>query len=131
MQVVSPRDIEELLPADLDAIFPDSRVFGTPPPDDLKAGDVMVTRVGGSPLTHSTHEHDLSVDVWASRPAKAAALADRVCGVIASLPLRETLTEYKTARVMAPYYNPDPNRPNLPRYTFTATVTVRGDNIEF
>ena len=61
-------------------------------------------------------------------PAAAMALADRVQGVVASLPLRESASgaTWTTSDPMLPYPNPDPHRPLVPRATFRATVGARG-----
>ena len=129
MQVVAPVDVEDALRADLGAILTLMRCYA-PPPHDVRPRDLMVTRTGGAPATPVTHEHDVSVDVWAETEADAMMLADAACGVVNSLPLRGTATEWKSARALTPYLNPDPDRPTLPRATFTATLTCRGTSIE-
>ena len=128
MQVVAPIDVEDALRADLSALLPGMRCYA-PPPHDVAAGDLMVTRTGGAPSTAVTHEHDVSVDVWAATDADAMAMADEACGAVASLPLRDTSVEWKAVRAMVPYPNPDPDRPLLSRATFTATLTCRGNPI--
>ena len=129
MQVVAPIDVEDALRLDLSALLPAMRCYA-PPATDVRPRDLMVTRTGGAPASAVTHEHDVSIDVWASSDAEAVSLADAACGVVGSLQLRETATEWKGARTMTPYLNPDPDRPLLSRATFTATLTCRGSSIE-
>ena len=132
MQVVTPIDVEDALRRDLAAILPAHRCFAPPAPDDLKAGDVMVTALGGTAVTHAVIAHDVAVDCWGHDEAEAAQVAATVSGAIGSLPLLDgTETEWKTARANAPYVNPDPKRPTLPRYSFNAEVSARGRNIDF
>ena len=131
MQVVMPVDIEYALASDLTSLLPNNRIFAPPPRDDLKSGDILITRLGGAPVTPVTHVHDISIDVWGKTEARACALANKVCGIVSSLPFRTLSIDYKSATANMPYANPDPKRPNLPRYTFTASVTVRGENINF
>lgn len=132
MQLVAPIDIEDALRTDIGAVCASLQMtvkcFAPPPPDDLSAGSLMVTSVGGASATEVSNEHDVSIDVWAKTPADAMELACKAAGIVASLPLRESASrQYKTAEVNAlPYLNPDPNRPLLPRATFRATVGVRG-----
>ena len=128
MQLVKPIDIEDALRVDLAAILGSSyKCFAPPQPDDLTAGSVMVTALGGASNGEVSNEHDVSIDCWASTEAAAVTLGNTVAGYVASLPMRATTTPYKGAYINAlPYINPDPTRPLLPRVTFRATVTVRG-----
>lgn len=126
MQIVDPIDVEDAARADLADMLAEARCFAPPAPDDLAAGDVMVTSLGGPPLTEVVHEYDLSVDVWGATEAEAAMLAAAAAGAIGALPLLGAHAAWKTARASAPYINPDPKRPTLPRYTFAATVAARG-----
>lgn len=130
MQLTAPIDIEDALRIDLTALDGGARYFAPPAPDDLDADCVQVMSVGGAPQTDVSNEYDVRVDCWASTEAAAIALADRVAGIIATLPLRETRSTYTTAELNAtPYLNPDPNRPTLPRASFRAVLGVRGSTI--
>lgn len=131
MQVVEPIDVEDALRVEIAAAITGIVACAPPAPDDLAPGTVCVTRLGGGPQTPVSHEHDVSVDVWAATDAAAMALADSVQGVIATLPLRESASgaTWTSSDPMIPYPNPDPHRPTVPRATFRATVGARGVTI--
>ena len=130
MQIVEPIDIEDALRVDLAEIMPDVSFHATPAPGDLKPDSVAFMMVGGGAASPVSHEYDISVDAWAETPGKAMALALHVQGVISSLPARSFASgrDYKTAAANLPYNNPDPNRPLIPRCSFSATVCLRGNN---
>lgn len=128
--MVAPIDIEDALRIDLAALDEGPRYFAPPAPDDLSADCVQIMSVGGAAQTDVSNEHDVRVDCWAATDAAAIALANRVAGIIATLPLQDTGRAYSTAELNAlPYINPDPNRPTLPRASFRAVVGVRGTAI--
>lgn len=130
MQVVSPIDIEDALRIDLSS-FSDARFFAPPIPPDLSANDVLIERVGGGRVSGASHEYDVSIDCYASDEAEAAELSNAVHGILVSLPLRETSTQYSDVRANLPYANFDPRAPQLARQTFRATVICPGNRIEF
>ena len=130
MQVVSPIDIEDALRIDLSSVPSGFRFFAPPIPPDLKSGDVLVTRVGGARATGASHEHDVSIDCYADDDALAVELSNAVCGLVSSLPLRETSTQYSAATAGIPYSNPAPRRPDLARQTFRATLTCPGTRLD-
>lgn len=129
MQVVSPIDIEDALRIDLAAIIDDVRFFAPPIPPDLKANDVLIERVGGGRATGASHEYDVSIDCYAADDADAVSLSDAVHGVLVSLPLRDTSTQYSAANANTPYANYDPRAPQLARQTFRATVICPGNRL--
>lgn len=131
MQVVTPIDIEDALRIDLSALDGNHRYFAPPIPPDLKAGDVLIERVGGARVCPASHEYDVSVDCYAADDADAVTLSNAVQGLITSLPLRDTSTQYSNANAGTPYANHDPRAPQLARQTFRATVTCPGNRIEF
>lgn len=135
MQVVSPIDIEDALRIDLnainDAVYNDARFFAPPIPPDLKAGDVLIERVGGARVCPASHEYDVSVDCYAENDADAVEMANYVQGLLTSLPLRDTSQQYSNATAGIPYANFDPRAPQLARQTFRATVTCPGTRINF
>lgn len=131
MQVVKPIDVEDALRIDLQALMPNARCFAQPAPPDIKPGDVMVTALGGSPASAATSVYDVSIDCWGADEGYAVDLANIAAGYVSSLPLRDTATEWKTARTNPPYINPDPKRPGIPRATFSASVIARGNSIDF
>lgn len=129
MQLVSPIDIEDALRTDLAALYSDARFFAPPIPPDLKAGDVLIERVGGARVSGASHEYDVSVDCYAANDAAAVALSDVVHGLLVSLPLRDTSTQYSAANANTPYSNYDPRAPQLARQTFRATVICPGNRL--
>lgn len=133
MQVVSPIDIEDALRIDLGELMPtmgdEAVAYCAPPaPDVLTPLAVCVTCLGGGQQSVVSHEYDLSVDCWADSYEEAVRLANKVQGIVSSLPYRTTASgrQYATADAMVPYLNPDPRRPLLPRATFRSTVGIRG-----
>ena len=131
MQLASPIDIEDALRIDLAALLDDCRVFAPPIPADLRAHDVLIERVGGARVSGVSHEHDVSIDCYAADDADAVILANRVHGIISSLPLRDTSTQYSAATANLPYMNHDPRSPQLSRCTFRATLITPGNRITF
>lgn len=131
MQVVSTIDIEDKLRSDLASIDQTHRYLATPIPPDLKAGDVVITSVGGSRVSGASDDYDVSVDCYASTYGDAVALANEVHGLIVSLPLRSTSTQYSNATASLPYQNFDPRAATLARYTFRATLTCPGLRLTF
>ena len=133
MQITKPNDIEDCLRSDIGAIL--TRLgynvicFAPPAPDDVKPDSVCFTSTGGVPVAPVAYSHGVSVDCWASTDAEAMQLANDVCGIIGALTFYETEGVYPYTEVNMPYLNPDPNRPLLPRATFNANVTLRGESI--
>ena len=128
MQIVDPIDIEDALRSDMAELLPDIAFHATPAPNDIEADSVAFMAVGGGAASPVSHEYDLGIDAWAETPGQAMALALRVQGLISSLPVRTFSSgrDYKTATANLPYNNPDPNRPLIPRCSFSATVGLRG-----
>ncbi len=131
MQVVSPIDIEDALYIDLSSLMNGVRFFAPPVPPDLAANDVLIERVGGGRVSGASHEYDVSIDCYADTDESAVELANAIHGLIVSLPLRETSTQYSNANANAPYANFDPRAPQLSRQTFRATVICPGNRINF
>ena len=131
MQVVTPIDIEDALRTDLTAIESGFRFFAPPIPPDLQAGDVLITRVGGARVSGASHDHDVSIDCYAADDASAVEMADDMHGLVVSLPLRNTATQYSASSANLPYSNFDPRAAQLVRYTFRATITCPGTRITF
>ena len=129
MQVVSPIDIEDALRIDLDSLIDGVRFFAPPLPPDLKANDVVIERVGGSGVSGSSHEYDVTVGCYADNEAAAMALSNMVQGYLVSLPFRDTQTQYSNANANMPYSDFDPRAQNLVRNSFRATVICPGQDI--
>ena len=131
MQVVYPIDIEDALRLDLAVLRGGFRFFAPPIPSDLKAGDVLIQRVGGARVSGASHDYDVTVACYAKDAAKAVEMANEVHGLIVSRPLRETSTQYSNANANTPYEDNDPRAPRLARQSFRATVTCPGNRIKF
>ena len=131
MQVVNPIDIEDALRIDLSDIRSGYRFFAPPIPSDLMDGDVLIQRVGGARVSGASHDHDVVVACYASGEAKAVEMANEVHGLIVSLPLRDTATQYSNANANTPYEDNDPRAPRLARQSFRATLTCPGTRITF
>lgn len=129
MQVVAPIDIEDALRIDLSSLIDGVRFFAPPLPPDLKSYDVVIERVGGSRVSGSSHEYDVTVGCYADNDAEAVALANLVQGYIVSLPFRDTSTQYGNANANLPYSDFDPRAQNLRRQSFRATVVCPGQDI--
>lgn len=131
MQVVNPIDIEDAVRIDLTALEVNYRFYCKPIPSDLAAGDVVIYPVGGNRVSAVSHEQDVSIDCYAEDDADAREMANAVHGLIVSLPLRDTQTQYSNANANTPYPNDDPRAPQLARYTFRATLVCPGTRINF
>lgn len=129
MQLACPIDIEDAMRVDLAALLDGCRVFAPPIPPDLRENDVMVERVGGVSVSSVSYAHDVSVDCYAADDASAVVLANTVHGLLCSLPVRDTSTQYSDATANLPYSNPDPRAPTLARYTFRSTVITPGEKL--
>lgn len=130
MQIVNPIDIEDALRIDLAEALTGTDVYAQPAPDNVSANSVCIRGLGGFAASPVSHGYDVLIDAWAKTPGKAMSLANRVQGIVASLPIRtfESGRDWKSAEVGVPYNNPDPNRPLIPRCTFRATVGIRGES---
>lgn len=95
---------------------------------------VLVTRTGGSQRSRVLSAHSIDVDVYAATWAEAQSEANAVWGYVVQAELEDlTWTDGEqtlwcpcyTSEANLPYNNPDPRHPNVPRVTFSATVTTR------
>lgn len=131
MQVVKPIDVADMLRVELDAMNLGYRVYCSPIRPDLKAGDVVIMALGGSGVASSSHVYDLSIGCYATADVFAEAMADEIAGIIASLPLRDTATQFNTADISISYEDNDPRAPQLARRSFRASVIVPGAKLTF
>lgn len=132
MQVVKPIDIEDALRIDLAALVDGFRFFAPPIPPTLRAGDVLITPLGDGRISAASNSYDVSVGVYAEDEESARQAANVVSGYVASLPLRETSTQYSNANVTnGPYMDNDPRAPQLARYSFRASVICPGERFNF
>lgn len=127
MQIVKPIDIADALRRDVGAMLDGVLCCAQPAPDDLRADTVCFSIRGGSEQTAVATEYGVAVDCWAGTFAEAIDLANTVYYAIQRLALYGgDHAVYTTVRGNAPYPNPDPLRPTLPRATFNVQVGARG-----
>ncbi len=131
MQVVKPVDVADMLRIELDALNTGYRVYCSPIRPDLAPGDVVITALGGNGASASTHVYDVSIGCYATSDVFAEAMADDIAGAIASLPLRDTSTQFNTADIAVSYEDNDPRAPQLARRSFRASVIVPGAKLTF
>ena len=98
---------------------------------------VLFTRTGGAIDSRVLSTHNVSVDVYAATWAAAQQHAAEVASWITAsegFDLYYTQGESQievpvySAHCQAPYNNPDPKHPNVPRVTFLATLATRTRN---
>lgn len=124
---------------DIEAALADKFGTGTsapPLPEAFSASLpwVLFTRTGGDTSDRVYTTHNVSVDVYADTWAQAQAYAAEMAGLIADLDGRNIGYTSNGIRIeapvyvsacQAPYNNPDPKHPNVPRVTFMATLATR------
>lgn len=131
MQVVEPIDIADALRVDLSEIVDDMRLFCTPIPPDLEAGDVIIEQLGGSRVSGSSNVYDVTFGVYEIDDDAALSAANMLYGIVISLPIRDTSTQYSSVSASLPYSDYDPRAPQLARQSFRASVICPGIKIEF
>ena len=133
-ELVRPIDIEAAMAGWLES----NGVTASAPPLSQDYADrlpfVLITRTGGSQRSRVLSTHSIDVDVYAATWAEAQSAANRIAGIVAKAEA-EDLTWGDGGRTLRcpcytsvsnlPYNNPDPRHPNVPRVTFSATVTTR------
>ena len=131
MQVIAPIDIADRLRVDLSAIREDLRFMCPPVPPDIASYDVMIEQLGGSRVSGASNVYDVTFGVYASDEATAVDIANDLCGIVSSLPLRETFAQYSGVSANLPYSDHDPRAPQLARQSFRASIICPGNRIEF
>ena len=105
-----------------------------PLPEGFSLPFALFTRTGGDTSDRVYTTHDVSVDVYADTWAQAQQSAAELAGLIADLDGRSIGYTSNGTRIeapvyvsacQAPYNNPDPKHPNVPRVTFMATLATR------
>ena len=105
------------VPRDLSARLPLVRI--------VSEGGMRRDNLGGSGIVQ--FRMMVGVDAYARSYTEASELANRVVGLIGSLELTTELgVMCYEAHAMSPYENPDPDRPDIPRQSFNATLLIRG-----
>ena len=126
---IEPIDVEDMLRREIMRMVPAVSVSAPPLAQTFQnhLPHVLVTRTGGSRLNMVIDQHAVSVDVRASSWSSAVTAANRIAGMVVSLPDdTEHLTQWRTVQITAlPYSNPDPQHPTVPRVSFTALLTCR------
>ena len=122
---------------DIEAALADKFGPGTsapPLPEGFSLPFALFTRTGGDTSDRVYTTHNVSVDVYADTWAQAQAYAAELAGLIADLDGRNIGYTSNGTRIeapvyvsacQAPYNNPDPKHPNVPRVTFMANLATR------
>ena len=122
---------------DIEAALADKFGPGTsapPLPEGFSLPFALFTRTGGDTSDRVYTTHTVSVDVYADTWAQAQAYAAELAGLIADLDGRNIGYTSNGTRIeapvyvsacQAPYNNPDPKHPNVPRVTFMANLATR------
>lgn len=134
MEVIVFPDAEDVavtwLTADLATYGCDAPVSAsvpTPRPSEF----VTVQRTGGPKRDLVTDAASLTFECWSDeKPSSAAELAQLVRGIVGSWQgrYRDGITVYRVQEFAGPQLLPDPHSKQS-RYTFTATVELRGGSI--
>jgi len=120
--------VRQLVPAiDIEKAFSEAiGVSATPVPANL--GETLpytcVFTTGGTRSDIICDMHSMDLDTWDETWAKAMARACELVGLLTGLE-GSTVNGVSYARVLItglPYANPDPDRPDLARVTFSAQV---------
>ena len=105
-----------------------------PLPEGFSLPFALFTRTGGDTSDRVYTTHNVSVDVYGSTWAAAQQAAAEMAGLIADLDGRNVGYTSNGTRIeapvyvsacQAPYNNPDPKHPNVPRVTFMANLATR------
>lgn len=134
MQSVIPIDAEQALSEDL-AEYWHRPIFPPPLPEayQQQLPCAMVTLVGGTDQTMVTYEHDVSIDVFADTFAEAVFEARKLAGIFADLQFRAPSSgrQWLTSGINSlPYLNPDSSNYKVPRASFAAIASIRGEIID-
>lgn len=135
MPYLKTRDVEDAIRQDLGAILTDYTVIAPPIPDSLgnSLPLLVVYRLGGGRDDIVVEEHDISIDVYASRWSTAQDAANVAVAVLLgladSVELASGVDWLDTDINALPYNNPDPRHEDIPRVTFSAMVTCRPEAI--
>lgn len=125
MQYCIPRDVEAALAEDLASL----NVHATPTPSKLGASLPYCTaeRTGGNRASQVVDTHAVSFDTWAGTWAEANDAAQGIFARALALPTTPgTSVAWLAVSVDGmPYDNPDPDRPDLPRVTFSLRLTCK------
>lgn len=108
------------LTGDVAATVPTERSIGAGPL-------VLVRRIGGDTRSIVLQDAVMAIEAWDDEAEDAHDLCQLALGVVSSLAGTVTAGTpvYRVAEITGPLFEPDPES-DQPRYTATATVTVRG-----
>lgn len=122
-----PIDAEDIVQAALNKAGLNACAVPLAPDFDQRLPFALVTRAGGQTYHEAADLHLLSVDVYASTWEGATNAANRAVEIIRGMDgtFDGTVQVYEVDCNM-PYRNPDPNRNDLPRETFTVTIEASG-----
>lgn len=124
---MKPIDAEGMVQAYLAQLGFDCSATPLPPDFAERLPFVLVTRTGGQTYHVAADLHIMSFDVYAPTWAQAMdAAGDAVEAVRSMRGLFTGGVQFYVPDCNMPYNNPDPNRADVPRVTFTATLTASG-----
>jgi hypothetical protein len=138
MPRVKPIDVEDALRIDVKSLATSDEVTlstcAPPVPGSLEESlpIAMFSRVGGGRQSIVIDQHDVSVDVWAGADGdfgSAMDAANETASLVCDLEGRIINgRHWLSAKILTmPYGNPDPKHPTIPRATFSARMTIRGE----
>lgn len=136
--VLKSRDVEDAIRLDLSDIMAGLKysIIAPPIPAALERSLplIVVTRLGGMRSEIVVEEHDVAIDVYASRWSTAQDVANTTAAALSSLADSAGLSsgvDWLDASLNAlPYNNPDPAHEDVPRVSFSAVVTCRPEAID-
>lgn len=121
-------DIEGAL---VDALENDYSISAPPVPANMTAPHVHVVRLGGSRRSYVQDAHSVSFHCYGKSWKKATDLADELTEVVSDFEggWLGGVPCYKVDITTLPYNNPDPDRGDLARVTFSAQVVTRVSHV--
>lgn len=124
---MKPIDAEGMVQAYLAQLGFDCSATPLPPDFAERLPFVYITRTGGQTYHVAADLHMLSFDVYAPTWAQAMDAAGNAVEAVRSMRgLYTGGVQFYVPNVNMPYNNPDPNHADVPRVTFTATLTASG-----
>lgn len=124
---MKPIDAEDVVQAHFNACGINAAAVPLPNGFESRLPFALVTRAGGQTRHEAADTHVLSIDVYASTWADATEAANRCVECFRGLDgAFDGAVKLYDADANMPYKNPDPRHSDLPRETFTATLTAAG-----
>lgn len=125
--MAKPIDVEAALVALAQAFGVDMCAYPVPSNLGVRLPLTVCQRTGGATSSKVLDAHDISLDCYAATWDAAVQAANDACGLIHEAE-GQTMGGNRCIKAQLrtlPYNNPDPLRPDLPRVTLSATLTMR------